>query len=142
VWYDSVVIVPSRHANQPRPRADMPDESPAELTFEQALAQLELIVRRLEEGQLGLGEALAQYEAGVRHLKQCYAALEEAERKIELLAGIDAAGNPVTRPFDDAQLALEDKADQRSKRRTAKPARPEPPKRENIEDAPGLFELG
>ena len=37
----------------------------------------------------------------------CYAALSEAERKIEILAGFDAAGNPVTHPFDEAATAGE-----------------------------------
>lgn len=90
------------------------------LTFEQALEQLELIVRKLEEGQLGLSDSLAAYESGIAHLKQCYGALEAAERKIELLAGIDAAGNPITKPFDDAEQNLEQKAESRSRRRSAK----------------------
>ena len=120
----------------------MPDDDKCqELTFEQALAQLELIVRKLEEGQLGLSESLAEYEAGVRHLQQCYAALEKAERKIELLAGVDAAGNPITRPFDDAELTLEQKAESRSRRRSAKPAKAPPPPAadKDIDDPPGLF---
>jgi exodeoxyribonuclease VII small subunit len=111
-----------------------------ELTFEQALAQLELIVRKLEEGQLGLSDALAQYELGVRHLKQCHDALAKAERKIELLAGVDAAGNPVMRAFDDADMTLEQKADSRSRRRTAKPSKAtaSAPEAES-DDQPGLF---
>lgn len=71
-------------------------------TFEQALAKLEGIVHDLEEGDLGLNEALARYEQGVRLLRQSYDLLEGAERRIELLSGIDADGNPITRPFDDS----------------------------------------
>jgi exodeoxyribonuclease VII small subunit len=70
-------------------------------TFEQALARLEEIVHQIEEGELGLNEALERYEEGVKLLRQSYELLERAERKIELLSGFDAEGNPVTQPFDD-----------------------------------------
>ncbi len=113
-----------------------------EPTFEQALTQLEQIVRKLEEGQLGLSDALGHYESGIGHLKRCYDALEKAERKIELLAGIDAAGNPITRQFDDAEQTLEEKAGTRSRRRPAKPTKSAAPPvsaAEDIDDSPGLF---
>jgi exodeoxyribonuclease VII small subunit len=71
-----------------------------ELSFEQCLEQLDGIVHQLEDGQLSMEQALAAYEAGVRHLKRCHGLLEAAERKVELLAGVDAAGNPVTRPLE------------------------------------------
>jgi exodeoxyribonuclease VII small subunit len=70
-------------------------------SFEEALASLEQIVHDLEEGKFGLAESLTRYEGGVKLLKQCFGLLENAERKIELLTGVDAAGNPVTQPFDD-----------------------------------------
>lgn len=111
-------------------------------TFEHALSQLEQVVRKLEEGQLGLSDALGQYEAGIGHLKLCYDALEKAERKIELLSGVDAAGNPVTRPFDDAELSLEEKAGTRSRRRSTKATKSAVPPvstTEDIDDSPGLF---
>jgi exodeoxyribonuclease VII small subunit len=72
-----------------------------EVTFEQALARLEEIVHLLEEGDLGLTEAMRRYEEGVKLLRRSYEMLEGAERKIELLSGVDAEGNPVTEPFDD-----------------------------------------
>jgi len=80
------------------------DQEPStqEQSFEQALAALEQIVRDLEDGRCGLAESLARYEQGVKLLKNCYAQLEQAERRIELLTGIDAAGNAVVAPFDDA----------------------------------------
>ena len=82
------------------------DSSTQEQSFEQALAALEQIVRDLEDGRLGLSESLARYEEGVKLLKNCYAQLEEAERRIELLTGIDATGNAIVAPFDDtASLA-------------------------------------
>lgn len=87
-------------------------------SFEASLAKLEAIVRQLEDGQLGLSDSLARYEEGIRCLKQCHAALETAERKVELLTGVDADGNPVTAPFDDPSLSLEEKAEARSRRRS------------------------
>jgi exodeoxyribonuclease VII small subunit len=96
-----------------------PENSPdAQPTFEESLQRLEQIVRQLEQGQLGLSESLECYEEGIKHLKGCYRALESAERKIELLAGVDAEGRPVTQPFDDAETTLDEKAQTRSRRRS------------------------
>jgi exodeoxyribonuclease VII small subunit len=69
------------------------------LSFEHSLAELEAIVHDLEDGQLGLADALARYEQGVKHLKHCYALLQEAEQKIELLTGVADDGTPITEPF-------------------------------------------
>lgn len=75
-------------------------------TFEQILERLEATVSAMEEGELGLDEALARYEEGVKLLRQSYEILERAERKIELLSGLDAEGNPITQPvIDEATLA-------------------------------------
>ncbi len=92
-------------------------------TFEESLERLEQIVRQLEQGRLGLSESMDVYGEGIRHLKQCYQTLESAERKIELLAGVDAEGNPVTQPFDDTELSLDEKAEARSDRRSRSPNR-------------------
>jgi exodeoxyribonuclease VII small subunit len=102
-------------------------------SFEESLERLEQIVRQLEQGRLGLSESLDVYAQGIKHLKQCYQTLEAAERKIELLAGVDAQGNPITQPFDDAQLSLDEKAEARSDRRSRAASRTSRPK----EDEPG-----
>jgi exodeoxyribonuclease VII small subunit len=89
-------------------------------SFEESLEELEKIVAELESGKLGLSEALARYEEGVKHLKGCQRLLESAERKIELLRGVDADGNPITEPFEGAEVeSLEAKAAARSGRRTS-----------------------
>jgi exodeoxyribonuclease VII small subunit len=98
-----------------------PAESDQPESFEESLAELEAIVGDLEGGELGLGDALGRYEEGVRHLKQCHAQLERAERKIELLSGFDADGNPVTVPFDDSATADDHDAASRSKKRSSTP---------------------
>ncbi|MCS5631296.1 MAG: exodeoxyribonuclease VII small subunit [Pirellulaceae bacterium] len=79
------------------------------LTFEEALEGLEGVVQQLEQGQLDLTESLAQYQIGVSLLKQCHDTLKQAERRIEVLTGVDADGNAVTEPFADEVTTLEKK---------------------------------
>lgn len=89
--------------------------------FEDALAELETIVHQLEEGQLGLAEALARYEQGVKHLKHCYALLQDAERKIELLTGVKDDGTPITEPFADEAATLDPSAGRKRSRKGKSP---------------------
>lgn len=107
-------------------------------TFEQSLADLERVVNALEAGDLGLGEALQAYEEGIKHLKLCHKLLEKAERRIELLSGVDADGNAVAEPFDEhATDDLAEKAIARGRKRTA--AKPCPPsKNEDPFDLPDV----
>ena len=53
--------------------------------FEAAIAELETIVKKLEEGDLPLEKSLELYERGVQLSRFCHARLEEAERRIEIL---------------------------------------------------------
>jgi exodeoxyribonuclease VII small subunit len=114
-------------------------------SFEDALGKLEQVVRRLEEGEIGLNEALVTYEQGVKLLRHCYQLLEGAERRIELLSGVDAEGKPVVEAIDDAVLSLEEKAQRRGRRRTSAedPPRSKEPKfgveDTDIDDPRGLF---
>jgi|SRR5579863_259765 len=78
----------------PEPNADAPQ------SFEGSLAQLQQIVHDLEDGQLGLEVSLSRFEEGIRILRNCFRILEQAEHRIEILTGQDAAGNPLTAPFD------------------------------------------
>jgi exodeoxyribonuclease VII small subunit len=85
----------------------MPDSTsggcqPGEQSFETCLAELQDLVRLLEEGRLGLAESIAGFERGISLLRHCYRTLEQAEQKIEILSGFDQAGNPVTTPFEAA----------------------------------------
>lgn len=111
--------------------------------FEAAFARLEEIVRTLEDGQLGLGDSLAQYEAAVSCLKQCHEALAQAERKIMVLTGVDADGNPVTEPLEDASLTLEQKQERRARRRSSASGASDRPSRRDasgeVDNPRGLF---
>jgi exodeoxyribonuclease VII small subunit len=53
--------------------------------FEAAIAELETIVKRLEEGDMSLEQSLALYERGVQLSRFCHSRLEDAERRIEIL---------------------------------------------------------
>ena len=53
--------------------------------FESATAELDTIVRRLEEGDLPLEKSMELYERGLQLSRFCHARIEEAERRIELL---------------------------------------------------------
>ncbi len=109
--------------------------------FEAALERLELIVRDLEDGELGLDQSLQRYEDGVKYLKFCHQKLKETEQKIELLTGVDAEGNPVAVPFDEPAATLEEKQETRAKRRSRpkQQAPAEPPQEPDVDIQPGLF---
>ena len=94
------------------------DDATSDLTFESSLERLEGIVAQLEGGQLGLSDSLARYEEGVKYLKYCFQQLERAERKIELLSGVDSEGRPVVQPFAESEMTLEEKQAARSRRRS------------------------
>ena len=103
--------------NSNKATAAEPSADAAELSFESAVAALEKVVRELEEGQIGLSDALTRYERGVKLLGQCQTILERAERRIELLTGVDGAGRPRTEPLDDTQSGTEQKQQGRRLRR-------------------------
>ena len=66
---------------------------PAEIdtmSFEDALAELEQIVRRLEAGQVKLDEAIRCYERGARLRRHCEGKLDEAQQRVErIVVGAD-----------------------------------------------------
>jgi len=74
--------------------------------FEKAFQQLEKIVQRLESEELPLDESLQLFEEGIRLSRFCHQRLEEVEKKIETILA-DAKGQPVTEPFDEAELSGE-----------------------------------
>jgi exodeoxyribonuclease VII small subunit len=64
----------------PAPSADA-------LTFEKALAELEALVHRMEDGKLPLEESLAAYQRGTELLKFCESRLTDAQARIAILEG-------------------------------------------------------
>ena len=58
-----------------------------ELTFGEALGELERIVKALESGELELEESLERYERGVALLRACRERLAGAEQRVTMLIG-------------------------------------------------------
>ena len=63
----------------------MSSTDPTIKDFEAAIAELESIVKKLEDGDLPLETSLQLYERGVQLSRFCHSSLEEAERRIEVL---------------------------------------------------------
>ncbi len=64
-----------------------PLKTPEELSFGEALAELESIVAQLESGQLELEDSLSRYERGVGLLRSLQTKLAEAQQKVTMLIG-------------------------------------------------------
>jgi exodeoxyribonuclease VII small subunit len=72
----------------------------AELSFEDALAELEAIVAQLEQGKASLDSAITAYERGAALKQHCEAKLREAREKVERIT-LDASGQPAgAQPFE------------------------------------------
>jgi len=102
------------------------------LDFEASLLHVEQIVGKLESGELNLTESLEQYEVGVKRLKQCHQLLEAAEQRVNVLAGFDADGNPVTQPLDEQAPGKPPAAGRSAKRSQEK-------ENDDQDASPGLF---
>ena len=62
------------------------------ISFEEAVARLEQIVRAMEEGKLSLDESLKAFEEGISLVRFCNGKLDSAEQRVRvLLAGADGA---------------------------------------------------
>ena len=61
------------------------------LSFEQAMAELEEVVRKLESGTVALEDSIALYERGAALKAHCDAKLRAAEEKVELIRARDGA---------------------------------------------------
>jgi len=71
----------------------------AKMSFEDALAELEQIVKRLEEGKSQLDDAIQSYERGAALKRHCEAKLREAQAKIDKIVG-GAGGELATEPYE------------------------------------------
>jgi exodeoxyribonuclease VII small subunit len=73
----------------------------AGMSFEDALAELEQIVRRLEAGQVKLDEAILSYERGAQLKQHCERKLNEAQQRVErIVIGADGAISAEPAKFD------------------------------------------
>ena len=67
--------------------------------FESSLSELDLIVKRLEGGELTLDESIAAFEKAMSLVKVCNEKLEAAEQRVRILAE-SADGSVSDAPFD------------------------------------------
>jgi exodeoxyribonuclease VII small subunit len=71
-----------------------------EMTFEEALKQLEDIVSKLERGEVPLAQSIADYERGDALRQHCDALLKQAEVRVEKIR-LGGTGRPEgTEPLD------------------------------------------
>jgi len=77
----------------------MPHPEIDSLSFEDALAQLEDIVRRLENGSGALDDAITAYERGALLKRHCEAKLAEAKAKVDKIT-LAADGQPKAEPTE------------------------------------------
>ncbi|OQX94381.1 exodeoxyribonuclease VII small subunit [candidate division KSB1 bacterium 4572_119] len=61
----------------------------AEKTFEQAIEELEGIVKELEEGELSLEKTIKKFERGMQLSKHCTEKLDQVEQKLKKLVKTD-----------------------------------------------------
>ncbi|MEE8156186.1 MAG: exodeoxyribonuclease VII small subunit [Phycisphaerales bacterium] len=63
------------------PKKTRPD--PKQMSFEQAVQELESIIERIEQGEVGLEQSLDEYRRGGTLIKRCRDILDVAEQQIE-----------------------------------------------------------
>lgn len=71
----------------------MTDTPVDQMTFEQAMKELETVVDQLERGDVALDASIALYERGAALKKRCEMELERAEEKVRAIT-LDSDGNP------------------------------------------------
>lgn len=71
----------------------MTDAPVEEMSFEQAMAELERVVGQLERGDVPLEDSIKLYERGAQLKKRCETKLKEAEEKVAAIT-LDGNGQP------------------------------------------------
>jgi exodeoxyribonuclease VII small subunit len=70
-----------------------------DLKFEEAMTQLEEVVRKLESGDVALEDSLSAFERGVKLVRVLHARLDAVQEKIEELTRTEK-GELSTKPLD------------------------------------------
>lgn len=81
--------------------ADAVEVAVAQMSFEQALAELESIVQKLERGQLDLESSIQAYERGTALRQHCADKLRQVQLRVEKLT-LDREGNAKLQPFEES----------------------------------------
>ena len=77
----------------------MTDTPVEEMSFEDAMRELEKVVSDLERGDVPLEQSIALYERGAQLKQRCQTKLKEAEDKVALITQ-DGDGNLGLKPVD------------------------------------------
>lgn len=78
----------------------MSEKPVGEMSFEEAMRELEAVVDKLERGDVALDASITLYERGALLKKHCEDALKRAEEKVHAIT-LDGEGNPTgSRPVD------------------------------------------
>jgi len=78
----------------------MTDTPISEMTFEQAMIELERIVTQLEKGDVPLEDSISLYEKGAELKKRCETKLKDAEQKVAAIT-LDEEGSVTgTKPLE------------------------------------------
>lgn len=75
-------------------------EQELNISFEEAMKQLEEIVLQLEQGDVPLEKAIELFQEGMQLSRFCGQKLEQVERKIEMIVEVDGAA--VKQPYGDS----------------------------------------
>ena len=67
--------------------------------FNKGLTELEVIINKMESGDLSLEDSLKYFEKGVKLHRQCHGALTDAEQRVNMLNEEDNSSEE--KPFDD-----------------------------------------
>lgn len=74
----------------------------SEKSFEESMKELEEVVLKLERGDATLDESLELFERGIKLSRSCQAKLDDAEKKVKILAS-DGNGGMKTEDFEVEQ---------------------------------------
>ena len=78
----------------------MSDTPISEMTFEQAMSELERIVTELERGDVPLEDSISLYEKGAELKKRCETKLKEAEQKVAAITLYEDGSVTGTKPLE------------------------------------------
>lgn len=78
----------------------MSENNNKDLNFEEAIEELEEIVKELEEGGLPLDKSIDKFSRGIKLIKYCNKKLNETEKKIEVLIKEDEELKKIV-PFEE-----------------------------------------
>ena len=69
------------------------------VSFEESLSELEILVKKMDSGELSLEDSLAAFENGIGLIRNCQSALQNAEQKVQKL--VEKNGELDTEAFED-----------------------------------------